>query len=296
MPAFAALPGLEELAIKELHHTYVTDCSVAEEVCQVLGRLRSLRLNIAHVHSRHPDDDYDEETVHTFFSSFASFWLMPTTANLEHLTLYSTLYFGFYPKCDITSVHFPRLKSLALGNYTFVSDDQLSWILSHGSTLRELYLDDCPILHQVAVYNIDNQTSRIQRTALPLELYKPHPQLDEKLLATYGTRWVDYLDAFNTGLPHLRHFRMGHGPSWWADGSPPFEQETSIEIGLSNAYMVFCDGMDQPFRDRMVYNIVDTGNEFGMGLMDGEVLEPSEEDKRALRELLWDLGQDEPYI
>ncbi|RDW65894.1 uncharacterized protein DSM5745_09633 [Aspergillus mulundensis] len=100
MPTLASLPGLTELGIKELQNIAITDPSVTEDLRQVLGRLRSLRLNVAHEHTRHYDDDIDLEQVHVFFTTLPLCWLKPTTANLEHLTLYSTLYFGFYPKCD----------------------------------------------------------------------------------------------------------------------------------------------------------------------------------------------------
>jgi hypothetical protein len=212
--------------------------------------------------------------VHEFYPQLPSFWLQPTAANLEHLTIYSSLYYGFYAKFDLTSVHFPRLKTLALGNYTFVHDSQLDWILSHGDTLRELYLDDCPILFEVASNNKE-------RTLLDPNTLKQHPRLRTKSHATYETRWHDYFRAFKDGLPRLQHFRFGHCQYWWENETTPFERETTIDIGFHESYLVFCDGYGpSPYMERMIYNDGD-----------GKPLKPSEEDKAALEELLVKLGQ-----
>lgn len=108
-----------------------------------------------------------KEAIHPFFSTLPSFWLRPMISNLEHLTLYSNVYFGFYPKLDLHGVHFPRLKTLSFGKYTFAHDSQLEWILSHGDTLKELYLDNCPILFEVVIE--DNV-----ETLLDPSHFKPH--------------------------------------------------------------------------------------------------------------------------
>lgn len=83
-------------------------------------------------------------------------------ATLEHLTLYSDRPLGLCPALDLSAVHFPRLKSLALGNYTFCHDDQLDWILAHGATLRELYLDNCLIIHHSSVLGWKKRSLSIQ--------------------------------------------------------------------------------------------------------------------------------------
>lgn len=48
-------------------------------------------------------------------------------------------------------VHFPNLQSLTLGNFSFVNDDQLNWILGHSSTLEELYMVRCFIVFYVRI-------------------------------------------------------------------------------------------------------------------------------------------------
>lgn len=76
-------------------------------------------------------------------------WLQPAAHNLESLSLYCTDHFGFCrlfrPDCD--GLHFPKLRSLALGRLCFSSQAQFDWILTQR-TLRWLVLDDCPIVHQ----------------------------------------------------------------------------------------------------------------------------------------------------
>lgn len=202
------------------------------------------------------------------------------TSNLEHLTIDSNMRYGFYPKCDLREVHFQRLKSLALGNYTFVHDSQLEWILAHGSTLQELYLDDCVILYEVA-------TSDTDRTLLhPTEL-KRHPNFRDELHASYERRWHDYFRAFNGGLSKLQHFRFGTSPRW--DPSSPFELETMIEIGFGQSYMAFCDAFGpHEYMENMIYvKEREDGNEYE----EGKAPSPSEEDTAALKELLIKLGQ-----
>lgn len=199
-------------------------------------------------------------------------------SNLRHLTLYSSLYFGFYPKCDLRGIHFPHLKTLSLGNYTFIHDSQLDWILSHGATLTELYLDDCPILFEVAIGDY-------QRTYLDPKVFEPKEEFGGDYHTVYRTRWCDYFRAFKDGLPHLRHFRYGHSPHWWDDNTSPFDCETTVDIDLhDDSYMVFCDGFGpSPYMLSMIYT--------SFGHKNRKPLLPSEEDKTALRELLVKTGQ-----
>ncbi|KAL2827845.1 hypothetical protein BDW59DRAFT_55159 [Aspergillus cavernicola] len=277
MAVLAALPRRpQELAIQDLQNINPKDPVVVANLTKLLGGIKSLRLNIANqLDEGNGENDVEREAVHEFFPSLSLFWLTPAAANLQHLTIYSSIYFGFYPKFDLRGVHFPQLKTLALGNHTFVHDSQLDWILSHGVTLEELYLDDCPILFEVAIYDKN-------RTLLDPSDLKSHPRLTGKSHASYGTRWHDYFQAFKERLPHLQHFRFGHCPHWWVDDTTPFEKETTIDIGFHENYMVFCDGYGpSQYMGNMIYD------EDG----DGEPLEPSEEDKTALRELLAKLGQ-----
>ncbi|KAL4936732.1 hypothetical protein BDV06DRAFT_86642 [Aspergillus oleicola] len=296
LDALAEMPNVKELAIRDLQNVNERDPKTIADLKKVLSRLRSLRLNIANVSmGMSGSSDYHRENPQRFFSELPSVWLKPCLANLEHLTLYSTLYAGFFPKCDFRGLHFPRLKSLALGNHVFIHDSQLDWILSHSSTLSELYLDDCGIVWEAAVYGeFEFDEDTYTRTLLPKESFKPHPHLpSHKLYYAYSSRWADYFRAFKDKLPVLRHFRYGHGPEWWAEDSTPFETETRIPVGFhKESYMVFYDGiLPSEYMEYIYWEISDETAERGVRHENGQVLEPSEEDRKALVELCEKLGQ-----
>ncbi|KAH3539717.1 hypothetical protein KXV64_006793 [Aspergillus fumigatus] len=147
------------------------------------------------------------------------------------------MWFGFRPKLDLSQIHFPRLKSLVLGNFTFFQDSQLEWILSHGATLSELSLDDCMILYDLCLFEekLDEYSFKKDEMELRIEedgeagYYRP-----------YNKRWHHYFDAFRKRLPRLRQFRIG--TSDWTHGVP-FEAESEMRIGLlDERYGVFYDG------------------------------------------------------
>ncbi|KAL5336351.1 hypothetical protein BJX70DRAFT_282656 [Aspergillus crustosus] len=278
----AALPRLpKELGIQDLQNINPTDEETVGDINKVLGGLQRLRLNNANeLDEGNGENNVEKQAIHDFYPSLASTWLLPALTNLEHLSIYSSIYWGFNPIADLETAHFPRLKSLALGNYTFVRDAQLEWILSLGETLEELYLDDCPILFEVAIY-----PDTKPRTSLDPNSYKDHPKFQRKTHAYYNTRWADYLRAFNERLPHLKHFRLGHNPHWWEDDTTPFEKEDQIRIKFYESYMVYCDGFGpSQYMERLIYDSTE-------GYDDGEKLKPSEEDEAALKELLTKLGQ-----
>ncbi|KAE8139812.1 hypothetical protein BDV38DRAFT_280728 [Aspergillus pseudotamarii] len=281
LSAITALPQLpRELAIRDLHNVNESNPDDVENTKKVLRNLRSLRLNITNPHnSGNSESDLYHDDIHTFFSALPSFWLRPALQNLEHLTIYSSHYFGYYPKLDLRDVHFPRLKTLALGNYAFVHDSQLDWILSHRDTLTELYLDDCAILWVVA-------TRDKERTYLDPDSYTTHPGAVGKNYAIYAKRWRHYFKSFQ-GLRHLRHFRYGHSEYWWdRDDSTPFERETEIIIGMhEDSYLTF----DSDWYSRRLLYHYGTGRQ--MKCVDEGPLPWIEEDQTSLEELLAKIGQ-----
>ncbi|KAL4907077.1 hypothetical protein BDW74DRAFT_176679 [Aspergillus multicolor] len=289
--AFARLPQpLKELAIRDLHNAYETDPTVVDDIKSVLVGLQSLRLNITNEHREyHGELDFQREEAHEYYQTIPSFWLKPTMATLQHLTLYSSLYCGFYPKLDFTGVHFPHLKSLALGNYAFVHYSQLQWILSHGDTLQELYMDDCAILHEVSIKDVES-------TYLPATQFIQKDNLGGNLYASYSARWADYFRAFSS-LPKLRHFRYGHTPEEWKFNSAPFEQESEIELGLhEESYLVFCDGFGpSPYMSETIFRVPREDREGnGVDYVHGKSVVPSEEDWEELGRLCVKLGQGVP--
>jgi hypothetical protein len=109
------------------------------------------------------------------------------------------MYWGIYPFFDIRGLCFSDLKSLVLGNFTIAHDWQIDWIISHGETLEELILDDCPIVYALSLGDYDAEDNDWERYSTKL----------------VETRWSSVFPLFQQRLKTLRHFAIGHGP--WSD-------------------------------------------------------------------------------
>lgn len=214
--------------------------------------------------------------LHNFFAELPSTWLQPTLATLHHLTLYCDHYFGFWPKLDLSNIHFPLLKTLALGNYSFVQDSQLDWILSHGSTLRELYFDDCMIIYKAHIYEENLGRCSIPTTQMEKEVDRVG-YLQDRYKYTYAKRWHHYFEACSSGLPHLRHFSFGSGN--WDDGAP-FEEEGRMRNKLHGERYYLCRDGTGP----SPYIYPDNNTDPERPLCD-------QEDRDALHSLLKKIGQ-----
>ncbi|KAL4940612.1 hypothetical protein BDV06DRAFT_230202 [Aspergillus oleicola] len=286
----AALPQpLKHLALRDVYNVNETGVPVEAAIKKVLGGLESLRLNITNEHREfHGEVDYKKKEPFGFYPVLPKIWLKPTTYTLRHLTIYSSLFCGFYPKLDFSEVHLPHLRTLSLGNYCFVHDSQLEWILSHGVTLLELYLDDCALLYEVSLKDYKN-------TILPPEKFEQREALRNHWYASYGGRWADYFLAFKDKLPHLQHFRYGHSPEGWKYSTTPFECEAELDIGLHDeTYLVFCDGFGpSPYMSELIYQYPRENGD-GLDYKHAQTLTPSEDDKKALQELCKKCGQDVP--
>ncbi|KAH1627705.1 hypothetical protein KXX21_001348 [Aspergillus fumigatus] len=185
---------LQSLGIQHLQDVNIKDDELSERITKVLRNLRALSLSITIL----KDFGTGTDSVYflsrdRFFAKLPSVWLKPTTSSLEHLTLFCDTWFWFRPKLDLSQIHFPRLKSLVLGNFTFFQDSQLEWILSHGATLSELSLDDCMILYDLCLFEekLDEYSFKKDEMELRIEedgeagYYRP-----------YNKRWHHYFDAF----------------------------------------------------------------------------------------------------
>ncbi|OJJ30775.1 hypothetical protein ASPWEDRAFT_117384 [Aspergillus wentii DTO 134E9] len=271
----ASLPRLnQELAIRHMQTINVKDVKTLQSMDKTLRGLRSLRLGIiSEYDNTNPEITDRLPEPHDFFDEIPPLWLKPTMSTLQHLTLYYQHCFGFYPKLDLRGVHFPHLKTLALGNYTFIHDTQLDWILSHGHSLCELYLDECAIVFAARM----TEPETVQHCYLDSTQIT---RLSNEYHATYSARWHDYFSAFQSELPHLRHISMGRS-DWWL--GMPFEMEGEIGMGLlMDRYMMF----DDETRPNPYIG--------GSHVFEGEYEEwPSctEEDKEALGSLLISTGQ-----
>ncbi|PGH14015.1 hypothetical protein AJ79_03284 [Helicocarpus griseus UAMH5409] len=274
------------LRLQNLHNVNSEDTETVLMLQQLLGNLRSMRLGILH-EDDNPDGELSLERYdqyHKFARELPSVWLEPVSSILQHLSLYSSVYYGFYPRLDLTNVHLPNLKMLSLGNHIFVHDSQLNFILFHSSTLRELYIDNCAILYAVGIYNKNMcylATPAGVMDVDPTETYRV------KHRATYSQRWHDYFRAFNEGLPHLCYFRVGTNVTWWTElDGIPFGRESGIETQLSSKrYMEFDDDCLPPY--------VWYWNRYSPGPDDESPPRPNcdPEDFMALRVLLRRIGQ-----
>lgn len=166
-----------------------------------------------------------------------------------------------------------------------MDDWQLDWILSHCSTLTELYLDCCPIIFEVATYVIES-------TYLDISAFEPEPKpgLRGMHFASYETRWCDYFRALRERLPLLRHFRYGKNHQWDPLTSIPFEHEEDIETGLTDeSYLAYHHEIGPGiYTSNMCYNIMAPD---GYRFWCGDRLLPSNDDRGALRELHATIGQ-----
>ncbi|CAG8344830.1 unnamed protein product [Penicillium salamii] len=229
-----ALPRpLKELAIQNNQNT--TELGVYGD--EILDGLISLRLNTVHeAEAAAPEDEVEKPEFHDYFNRLLpTVWLKPAMSSLRNLTLYSNIYWGFYPRPPLKGIHFPNLQSLSLGNYCFFEDAQLDWILSH-STLQDLYLDDCAILFQIYLCAEDPRNLEI----IPRSSMQQDPEKGNGFFHTYPRRWSDYFASLESGLPHLRHFAIGRS-NW--EGGLPFEQEQDIKPALlHDRYLVFDQG------------------------------------------------------
>ena len=203
--------NLRCLSIENLQDLVDDEVAGSEDFKAVLGRLDALELGIAtEKYDASPENEITILERHTFFGrDLAKYWLQPVQDHLLHLTLYCDNYWGYAPIFNYEALHFPKLRSLALGNFTFFKDEQLHWILSHGATLESLSLDDCPILHAACVgkeINPDNSLVYVIDEEFEWDY-------SSDKFWTYSGRWHSYLPQIQTSLPKLKHFGIGHG-SW----------------------------------------------------------------------------------
>ncbi|PVH99865.1 hypothetical protein DM02DRAFT_487336, partial [Periconia macrospinosa] len=143
------LPHFDTLTLENLQDSVSTTVYASKSFATVLSRIKKLHLSIATEYDEAaPEETIEKPACHKMFThDLINRWLLPVQHHLTHLSIYGTsCLWGFYPFCDLRRTHFPYLQSLSLGNYTIAHTWQIDWILSHSSTLQELYLDYCPLL------------------------------------------------------------------------------------------------------------------------------------------------------
>jgi hypothetical protein len=292
---------LQSFSICNLQEVTNYDLVTSNDFKAVMSRLDSLELCIATEEQNWcPEHEVELAERHVFFGrDLQRYWLEPLQQRLKHLKIYSNCMWGYLPKCDLRGLHFPHLKSLALGNMTFTHDWQLDWIVSHD-TLEMLTLDDCPIVHQAMI--VDNHDSERYIHFNDIEGLLWHGE--EPAHWIYEVRWHDYLRRLNRGLPHLQRFGLDRGP--WNFGydddhaSEPFKAAASLPARLARSrYSVFHHGVaPNPWleaEDSLRENyekITVFEDQYGYTLYEGDpgpaALYPDcwDEDQKALDELL----------
>ncbi|KAI0013563.1 hypothetical protein F4779DRAFT_562210 [Xylariaceae sp. FL0662B] len=237
---------LRALTMSDLAGLNDTRLTTSEEFKSVLKSksLQQLKILVLENKSRSPLS----KEAH-FFGNLPRTWLCPSIAqNLRVLSLFGHDYWGWTPKMDFRTVNpgngtesgFPNLRVLALGRYVFSHQWQVDWIASLGSSnggrggLRELYLDDCPIMWRALVSSpldegdtvcttADGSELRISNEKYPVnwDIENEVNQDAEYLTYSFDLRWRYVLSRWRGTMRSLEVFKMGHGNWEGRVGSPP---------------------------------------------------------------------------
>ncbi|KZM26859.1 hypothetical protein ST47_g1949 [Ascochyta rabiei] len=139
-------------------------------------------------------------------------------------------------------LHF--LPYLSLGNFAIAHDWQVDWILSHGPTLKQLLLDDCPIITALKMEVDMVKVAFPKLHSLPESM---RPDWNGCYFKEISLRWHDVFDRFRSGLPHLQHFAACGSEHWTNDAFDHRYELTNRSVG--NRYYVFDCGSVPPWRD-----------------------------------------------
>ena len=210
---------LNSLSIHNLQDCVNPDTLTSTDFIALLSRLDELELLVLS-EERHDEYEIRIRERHDFYSGqLRTYWLQPLSeiGRLTSLKLYGSIPWGYLPKCDLRGLHFPKLKSLDLGNMTFTHEWQPEWILSHGISLERLSLKSCPIIPDFEL------TWSVDADGYPM-LPNPYPGTGRvrRIGARfkYDSRWHDYFHSFRTKLPRLRHFAVTHD-EWYQGNEGP---------------------------------------------------------------------------
>ena len=232
------------LSIKNLQNVAKHEIMTSENCKAVLSRLKSLHLQVTteQLNHKYQWKNCEFPEVHRFYGEeLKKYWLQPVQSQLENLQIYGAEdYWGYYPLCDLRDIHFPRLKSLMLGQMTFYHEWQMRWILKHR-TLERLVLDSCPILHGCrfgAPFGYDREPPGLEQAI--------HNTAWDQSAWLYGMRWQDAFDRIRCGLPKLKYFGFGHG-SWGEDEQRAFEEAEMLPAKIYPQRYVIFDKQTLPF-------------------------------------------------
>lgn len=216
-----SIKNLQNMTPKALMGKVVTPEEVAFKKAfdVVMKRISQLSLGITTQDNfAAPENTLCIPELHSFFGyELCEYWLQPFAAQLEYLKIYGNqeVYWGFYPAGNLP--HFPALRTLILGDYSFTSEKQVESILSHAETLEELILDDAMIGVAVTIGELYADTP--SRTVVYEKDYSTDPPGYRPKWRGRGlksqvwmdpTRWHHLFARFAKGLPKLRHFAFNH--------------------------------------------------------------------------------------
>lgn len=287
---FAALQEvttLKVLSIKNLQDQMDRRILESETFHSVRSRLSGLHLQITT--EREEQHDLHFESLHRGFTTdLPELWLKPVLSHLTHLTLYSyTSMWGLFPFVDFRQVGtFPCLESLSLGNFTIAHDWQFDWILSHGSTLKQLLLDDCFI---ITALKMEEDMASVAFPGLQVLPESIGTNGHGEYFKNVSLRWHDIFDRFRSELPHLQDFAMHTSDLDWSDDAFDYRYDLSNRLG-DNKYHVFDCGTVPPWQDpgdySEGYNFYLRGAHPNCEYLQVEFPQCHDEDAEALRRLL----------
>ena len=209
------LRKIDSLTIVNLSDYAHDELTLSDDFLEVLRSLTELHLHIAiEGESASPENEINEPEFRDFMPHLRNRWLKPIAGRVTALSLYCENYWGAIPRLNVTGLEFPKLRSLALGNYTFAYQSQIDWLTSLTS-LEVLILDDSPLVvllglaHDfISDFNIDMSGWR----SLPLENAHYIVRVCGNLVP-----WSDYFDQIRSRLCNLKSFQFGHG-AWDEEG------------------------------------------------------------------------------
>jgi hypothetical protein len=215
--------NIETITVK--HHQ---DTCEAEwpDLAQIRTKPKKLHLLIT---TWSDDASYDYEIElrhrHAFFNvNLTRLWLDPTQNQLTHLSLHCNTYWGIYPQWHPSGLHFPHLKSMSFAQWTIAYDWQVGFITLHGHTLEQLILTNCPILYALCMTRWQVNNLWQQSRAGTGRGKPPTTNIYSDL------RWHTVLPKLTAGLPKLKHFSMGRGPTKdFGRGHEPFDDDKGFE-------------------------------------------------------------------
>jgi hypothetical protein len=93
-------------------------------------------------------DRPNKPELHISMAKFPSIYLSHSF-HLTQLELSFSFLWGFYPRVQLSQLHFPEIKAFTLRRLTTINTDYVDWIVAHSLTLQELILIDCAVIIEV---------------------------------------------------------------------------------------------------------------------------------------------------